>query len=87
MNEREKNHETEIGLVTMIQELLLNFGVSKRELCNYAQMSVHKLNRVLQNADTVSIISNEQARKIKNYYYAMIQQSLGESLYKLHTHL
>jgi hypothetical protein len=63
-----------------LQELLLNFGVSKRELCKFVHMSVHKLNKVLEDPSQVGIISNEQARRIKNFYYSMIQHAPAESL-------
>jgi hypothetical protein len=76
----EQFYREPVVLVTMLQELLLNFGLSKRELCNFVQMSMGKLNFVLQDPSQVRVISNEQARRIKNYYYAMIQYAPDERL-------
>lgn len=76
----EQFYREPVGITIMLQELLLSFGVSKRELCNFVQMSIGKLNFVLQDPSQERVVSNEQARRIKNFYYAMIQHAPAESL-------
>jgi hypothetical protein len=53
----------------MLQELLLEHSLTKKELCDFIKMSKHKFNAILSHFDVALYINAQQTRQIFKIYY------------------